>query len=178
MQQPIVIRRFLDVAGSRAIMAAIDAIFFEASHTKTFESEAVRAAFRERWLGQYLVGAPEWAYVALAGADEEVVGYLVGMIEQQPACAPGPSSVPRALLAHYPAHLHVNVARGWRGAGIGARLVARFAGDVAAAGARGVHLVTGAGARNVGFYQRNGFQEVARIGEDGALVVLARALTR
>jgi ribosomal protein S18 acetylase RimI-like enzyme len=176
MHQPIVIRRFLDVAGSRAVMAAIDAIFFEASHTKTFESETARAAFRERWLGQYLAAAPEWAYVALSGTDEEVVGYLVGMIEQQQTCALGPSSVPRALLAHYPAHLHVNVAHDWRGAGIGAKLVARFAGDAAAAGARGVQLVTGAGARNVGFYQRCGFREVARIGEGDALVVLARAL--
>ena len=64
-----------------------------------------------------------------------------------------------------------------RGHGVGARLVEHFAAHAAACGSAGLHVVTGAGMRNVGFYERLGFREVARAPRNGGMVVmLARGL--
>ena len=63
-------------------------------------------------------------------------------------------------------------------AGMGkSALVDRFAAYAAAMGVSGVHIVTGAAMRNVGFYERLGFREVARALRNGsAVVMLAKAL--
>ena len=79
--------------------------------------------------------------------------------------------------ARYPAHLHINVAAGARSRGIGERLIEAFEHHATANGAPGVHIVTGAGMRNVGFYDRLGFREVARTRRGaGTVVMLAKAL--
>ncbi len=49
---------------------------------------------------------------------------------------------PRVDLARYPAHLHVNVAAGWRGGGIGRALLEAFLDGLRRRGVRGVHLFT------------------------------------
>ena len=63
---------------------ALDAIFFEATHTKSFETEAVRAAFRRRWLGRYLEMRPDLAHILFVGdaaRAETLAGYVVGAHE-------------------------------------------------------------------------------------------------
>ena len=55
-----------------SLMAQLDAIFFEASGTKTFASSEECATFRERWLGRYLAHDAQHAFLALAGADHPV----------------------------------------------------------------------------------------------------------
>ena len=158
----------------------IDAIFFEASGTKTFSSEEERSAFRECWLGRYLTHYPAQAYLALA-TDGSVAGYLVGSLDD-PARTPLFSDIGyfasfSALTADYPAQLHVNLAPRWRGHGIGARLVDAFADDARVAGVKGVHVVTGRGMRNVGFYLANGFHEAGALSSNGRdIVFLARSL--
>lgn len=152
-------------------MPEIDAIFFESSNTKAFASEAERAAFRERWLGKYLASEPQSAYVALAD-DEMPAGYLVGSLSEPV----GFEAFANAAW-EYPAHLHVNLAPQFRNRGIGAKLIGAFAADALLAGATGMHVVTSADSRNVGFYTRNGFAEVARTSVDGReLVFLGRKL--
>jgi GNAT superfamily N-acetyltransferase len=44
-----------------------------------------------------------------------------------------------AALAHYPAHLHINIRQGFRGQQIGPRLVERFVEQARAAGVGGIH---------------------------------------
>ncbi|HEX5666236.1 MAG TPA: hypothetical protein VFX71_05335, partial [Hyphomicrobium sp.] len=103
-----------------SLMAQLDAIFFEASGTKTFASSEDRAAFRERWLGRYLAHDAQHAFLAVAGAGspgETLAGYLVGSIED-PALAPrfddlGYFKALSHLTARYPAQLHVNLASSW-----------------------------------------------------------------
>jgi len=171
----VAIRRWADVADTPHLVAEIDAIFFESSGTKSFADEAERTAFRERWLGRYLAREPQWAYLALA-RDGAVAGYLVG--------SDGESGADGAqfhdfapFMADYPAHLHVNLAANFRNRGIGRDLIEAFAADAARAGARGMHVITGADARNVGFYERAGFRIVARTAAGGReLVLLGRAL--
>lgn len=159
------------IADRQRLVPALDAIFFESSGTQSFADEAERQAFRERWLGKYLADEPEWAYAAIA-RDGTVAGYLVGSLSE----ASGLEDF-AAATADYPAHLHVNLAPAYRNRGIGGKLVAVFAADAGRAGAKGVHVVTSADARNVRFYERAGFREVARTQLGGRdLLFLGRRL--
>lgn len=178
MSSDISICRYLDVERTPRLDEEIDAIFFEASNTKSFESDAARSAFRERWLGRYLRDDPQFAYLAMSIAGD-VVGYLVGTIED-PASRPSTENTIaafREVTKRYPAHLHVNVARAYRSSGVGGRLIDTFVADARRAGAAGVHVITSAASANVRFYNRNDFQEIARGGPADVLVFLARALT-
>lgn len=159
---------------------AIRRIFFEASGTKSFASEAARDTFFERWLGRYLVHDRKHVLVALNG-EGEVLGYLVG-------CLDDPARTKRfgdigyfaefaLLTARYPAHLHVNLDVQARGAGVGSLLVQAFCEQVAEAGLPGVHVVTGQGARNAGFYHRLGFfQRGTAVFNGHGIVFLGRDL--
>jgi len=159
----IAIRRWTDIADRERLLPALDAVFFEASGTESFASEADKQAFRERWLGRYLLHDPQWAYLAF-DSNDTLIGYLIASLDD-------PARTPRfgdigyfkdfaALTLAYPAHLHVNLAPACRNLGIGAKLIETFAAEAARAGAPGIHVVTGADARNVAFYARNGFREL------------------
>ncbi|MCU0953874.1 MAG: GNAT family N-acetyltransferase [Hyphomicrobium sp.] len=160
----------------------VDGIFFEASGTKTFSSPLERAAFHDRWLGRYLAHDAQHAFLAFAGANDEVAGYLVGSLDD-PAQSPRFDDLAyfrklAAFTARYPANLHVNLAPEWRGRGLGQLLVDAFCRHAARAGTRGVHVFTGRGMRNVRFYQAAGFREVAATEWNGReIVMLARDLT-
>ncbi|MET0638860.1 MAG: GNAT family N-acetyltransferase [Hyphomicrobium sp.] len=179
MSEPIAICRYLDVSPTPELANEIDAIFFQSSNTTSFESDATRSAFRERWLGRYLTHDPQFAYLARSG-EGTVVGYLVGSVDDPAETTRfadiGYFSSLRPLTKRFPAHLHINVDAHHRGRGLGGRLISRFAADAAAVGVPGIHVVTDAEARNVGFYNRNGFAEVGRAGAGGKLVFLARTL--
>ena len=176
----IAIKRYLDLAPSLALQAGLDAVFFDASNVKSFASDAARAQFRQRWLGRYLEHDPKFAYVAV-GPSGDVVGYLVGALDD-PALSARFSDVAyfaefKHLTAEFPAQLHVNLAAPARGSGLGSALVQRFVEDARWAGAPGVHVVTSQGARNVGFYARNGFHQAGLAGEPpAARVFLAQRL--
>jgi GNAT superfamily N-acetyltransferase len=178
MADDVTISRYLDVAQSASLSAALDAIFFEASNTQSFADDAARAAFRERWLGRYLDHDARYAYLALA-ASGRVAGYLVGTVDDPVLTSRFAdiayfSAFPE-LTKRYPAHLHVNLAPAFRNLGIGGRLIERFVADAKRAGVPGVHVVTSAHSANVRFYNRNGFAEAGRIEASEALVFLARS---
>jgi len=157
----------------------VENIFFEASG-RSFEPGPEREAFLQRWLGRYLEHAGDRVLLALAG--ETVSGYLVGSLDN-------PAEQQRFFDLDYyrthfadacrrfPAHLHINLAAAFRGRGIGAALIETFAAQAAAAGAAGVHVVTGKGMRNVRFYERCGFAAVGSAPWNGREVLfLARNL--
>lgn len=158
----------------------IDTIFAETSGKTRFESEAARAAFRERWLGRYLAHYPDQAYVALAEGSE-VVGYLVGCLGDPVRNQLFSDISYFADFAHltrrFPAHLHINLTAKWRGLGIGKRLIATFAAHAAESGAPGMHVVTGDGARNIRFYASCGFRQLgSATWYDNPIVFLGREL--
>lgn len=179
-----VIEPFLAWHRNASVLDQMDRIFFEASGTKTFASLAERAAFHDRWLGRYLAHDAEHAFLALSasGDNAEVAGYLVGSLDD-PALTPrfGDLGYFRQVATHtarYPASLHVNLAPEWRGQGVGRLLVDAFCLHAARAGAKGAHVFTGRGMRNVRFYQSAGFGEVAAVDWNGReIVMLARDLT-
>lgn len=177
-----VIEPFAARPRSAMVLDQIDRIFFEASGTKSFSSAQARAAFHERWLGRYLAQDVEHAFLAITPSPrDDVAGYLVGSIVD-------PARQSRfddlaylrelaTLTARYPAHLHVNLAPEWRGKGLGRALVDAFCLHAARAGAPGVHVFTGRGMRNVGFYLSAGFGEVAAVAwNEREIVMLARDL--
>ncbi len=171
----------IDPARRKELETGVDRVFFDASSVQSFPDEEERARFRERWLGRYLQHDPLWAYVALDG-EERAVGYVIGAIDD-PARSERFDDIPyfRAwahLTAQYPAHLHINVAPEWRSSGLGSRLIEAFAADAGVAGVPGMHVVTGEGMRNVGFYLRNGFAHLATLEQAGkrAVVFLGRRL--
>jgi len=157
-----------------AWLAQVEAIFFEASG-RTFVPGAEREWFRYRWLGRYLDAPGDPVLLAIAG--ETVAGYLVGSLEN-------PAEQPRfcdldyycghfaAYCRRFPAHLHINLAPAYRSRGIGRALIDVFAALAAAAGAAGVHVVTGKGMRNNRFYERCGFELIGSTPWNGREVVL------
>lgn len=156
------IRRWDSLAEPDEARAEIERIFFEASGTKVFASDAARDAFSARWLGRYLTGDPAHVFVAL-DTTGEIMGYLVGCLDDPARTARftdiGYFADFAGLTARYPAHLHVNLDARARGAGVGSRLVEAFCEQVRKGGLPGVHVVTGQGVRNVSFYERLGFIE-------------------
>lgn len=160
MPDDIAILRWPDHPDPVSARRTVEDIFFAAAG-RTFSDAGERDAFLERWLGRYLAVDADHAFLAVT-ATGAVVGYLVGALDD-PSTADRFADIPyfradfRHLCARFPAHFHINLAETARGAGTGSRLVAAFAAHAASAGARGVHVVTADGHRNVGFYRRNGF---------------------
>lgn len=173
--------RWCDFADPNGVVPGIDAVFFAASNTQSFAGEDARTQFRERWLGRYLAYDAGHVFVAL-DEDGAVAGYLAGSFDD-PARAErfgdiGYFARLAEVTARYPAHLHVNLAPGARSRGTGSALVAAFVAQAQLAGLPGAHVVTGKGARNVGFYLRLGFLERAVFPWNGVnLVVLGRDLS-
>jgi GNAT superfamily N-acetyltransferase len=180
MSDAISIDRILPDRLSPPLTTQIDAIFFEAS-TRSFSPGPERDAFRERWLGRYLKGGTDALFLAMQG-DATVAGYLVGAIEN-PALQDRFADIGyfrsefADLCRQFPAHLHINLAPAFRSQGIGARLIEAFADYAAGQGAAGGHIVTGAGMRNVRFYERCGFAQRGAAAFNGREVVfLGRTL--
>jgi len=157
----------------------IDEIFFEASAVKSFADAYARSAFHERWLGRYLTNFPQNFTVALTHEDDReqgcVAGYLAGCLKDPRGTDVFSDIAHFALfesyLDRYRAHLHINLAPQFRGAGLGVRLMEAFLKDVSAAGLHGAHVVTGAKSRNVSFYQRCGFQKLDTAMRNGIEIV-------
>ena len=171
-----------DVANDDTCRHDIDTIFFEASSVQSFTDDEERQAFHWRWIGWYLAEEPEHAFVALkAAAAGGACGYIVGSLED-PAPRPEFSHLTyftafAQLTKVFPAHLHINVDRDWRSRQIGEALVEAFVQHAAQFSCPGVHIVTGEGMRNVGFYERLGFacQAIAPW-RSGNVVLLGRKI--
>jgi GNAT superfamily N-acetyltransferase len=162
------------------LLAQVDAIFWQTS-VRAPAPGPERDAFRERWLGRFLQGGGDVVLLAMTGANT-VAGYLVGALDNPTEQARfADIGYFREEFAHltplFPAHLHINLTPAFRSQGIGALLIEVFAQRAREAGARGMHVVTGRGMRNVRFYQRCGFRERgAAPWKGGTIVFLGRTL--
>ena len=152
--------RLMDEPDWQSRLSPIEEIFFATSPSAKNLRPAEREPFKERWLGRYIAYDIESFFVAITEVST-VAGYLAG-------CLDNPAHNPRfadngyyasfaPLCDCYPCHLHINLDE--RSA-----LIAAFAAQAASAGRSGIHVVTGARARNVRFYEKNDFRPL-----DGAL---------
>jgi ribosomal protein S18 acetylase RimI-like enzyme len=165
----------LESSQPQRYLAEAEAIFFATSTVTAFANTEARRAFQERWFGRYVTHFPGDVWFAI-DTDGHVAGYLTGCpVDTAPLPLFADIGVYRAFrspCAAYPAHLHVNVAAERRGSQIGSALVSVFVASLAARGVAAVHVVTAAGARNIGFYERNGFNLVESAVVGGKAVVL------
>ena len=184
----VTVHRLIDLEAAGAdtvvLLAGVARIFRATAARWPVDAAAVRA-FQDLWLDQYVRFERELVYVAMRGVgpaescahleSSAVVGYLVG-------CRINPATSPRfhaltyfaafaAACAAFPAHLHVNIDEAFRGQRIGERLLDAVCARLTNEGVAGVHVVTGRDQRNVVFYCRNGFRELARTAR-GATEVL------
>jgi GNAT superfamily N-acetyltransferase len=83
-----------------------------------------------------------------------------------------PPTAPADVVAAYPAHLHIDLLPQGRGHGWGRLLIDELCDRLASAGATGVHLTVASSNLNaIGFYERLGFETVARL-EDADVMAL------
>ncbi len=74
---PVIIEPYLMRPRTQRQLADLDHVFFTSSATQQFSGAAERAAFRERWLGRYLLADATHAFVAIEA--DRVVGYVIGV---------------------------------------------------------------------------------------------------
>lgn len=181
-QGDVSIERYFDAGPRATVDQEIEAVFLEAAGSRTFETDEARLAFRERWLMRYLTHFPGEAFVARVPGGS-VIGYLTGCLDD-PAKHALFADIPyfadfASLTGRFPAHLHINLTAGYRGGGIGRRLIEAFASHAAERGAPGMHAVTADGVRNNGFYLDCGFKRAATTQWNGKLIAFfARRLSQ
>ena len=161
-------------------LKSLENIFFRTSEKGAALAGDAREEFLYNWAGWYAETVPKYTLLA-RNKDRPIIGYLVGCLDSHSA---------RVLYdrlfyykaftdcyTEYPCHFHVNCDPAFQGLGVGTALVKHFLFIARGDGARGVHLVTGASARNRKFYERMGFAERAHSRLNGnALVLLGKKL--
>lgn len=144
-----------------AIRKGIDEIFFASSPKKNFASAAEREAFKFKYLDWYSQNYPQLFLIALAD-NSDVMGYICGVLDTRlhPNLAELHPwfEIFEDCFSSFPAHLHINCAEAARGRGMGSTLLTVFESHLQTEGVKGVHLVTSPDARNVGFYDKNGYK--------------------
>ena len=172
--------RIISLVEAPSYWPHVEEIFFEASNTQDFESQAARKAFSTRWLGRYLKLDRDNIFLAVTN-DRQLRGYLTGCLESAAAADLYQEfddfSAFDAHYKTYPAHFHMNVHKHSRDQGVGAQLVEAFVDHCLENEVAGVHVVTARQTRNVRFYKRCGFEPVATtILKERELLLLGRKL--
>lgn len=158
-------------AAERRLYAAAEAVFWETANTTCFGSAEELLQFRRKYFDYYWEVAPELFLPALTEAEggtldppgPGALGYLCAVADtrEHPELFDLADHIPlfADLYERYPAHLHINLTAASRGHGLGGRLIAVLEERLRDRGIAGLHLVTDPGARNVGFYRKNGFRD-------------------
>jgi ribosomal protein S18 acetylase RimI-like enzyme len=156
----------------------IKAIFFESSVKKEFEGLQEKEAFFHKWLGVYLDHFKKYSFVFLDEESAKVLGYIV--------CCPdtlnslqltSASAAWQDYYKEFPAHLHINCHQDSRGRGVGSKLLIHLENVLKDQSISGLHLITEESARNISFYEKNGYlPRATRDLEFHRLVFLAKKL--
>ena len=176
------IDRLADQPNWKSFLPIIDNIFFATSRVQIFADDQVRNSFKARWLDRYVNNYIDSLFIARTD-DGALIGYLAGCLEN-PVLNPlfNDLSYYKAFApfcALYPCHLHVNVNADYRNHRVGAALIEAFATQASNVQAPGMHIVTNEGARNIRFYEHNGFRVLSVTCSKGARVVfMGRQLER
>ena len=137
----------------------VEEIFWETSARSEFATPEERQQFQQQYLDSYLSHV---AFVAIDG--DQVMGYVIAhrnTLESEATWA-AHLGLFKDCYQQYPAHLHINCRAAAQGQGWGGKLLAALEHELAKLTVCGVHLITAASARNVNFYKKYGYLEVAR----------------
>lgn len=157
-------------------------IFFESSGITTFKSPKHKSDFCYKYLAYYYNYHPKLFFIMLDG--EDVLGYVCGVLNSN-QCEELFHKVSHYkifadLYESYPAHLHINCHRSSRGRGVGGKLLGHFIDKIQTnEQCNGVHIITSPKARNVHFYRKNKFSNIAtRVFDQSELLMMGRKLNR
>lgn len=152
-------------------------IFFESSGIKNFKSDQHKKDFLYKYLGYYFSNHADLFFVMLD--DDKVQGYICGVLDSN-QCKElfeivSHYHIFRDLYDKFPAHLHLNTHYLSRGKGVGEKLINFFCNEISVS--QGVHIITSSHARNVNFYEKNGFKKVEeRLYTQNDLLFMGRRL--
>lgn len=166
--------------------AAIKALCAETGRQGKPVDDEEREAFSEHWIAPYRELRPDWTLVAVV--NQKVIGYLTGCPdtlsfekERRRVFRPQPDSrelfpieIRLKLWTENPAHLHMNVAAGFRGMGAGAGLLKAYFVELKKAGVPSAHVICGPDAAT--YWERMSFRTAESV--EAAPGVLLSALTR
>ena len=128
---------------------------------------AEREEFAKRWVGPYKVLCPEWTFVA--EVDGKVVGYLTAcpdtlVFERRVREELQPTPDSRGFFGEKflndfwtanPGHLHMNVSKAHRSAGLGRKLLDLCFSEMKRVGLKSAHVFCGNRAK--GYWEKAGF---------------------
>lgn len=150
----------------------LEDIFFESSTVKSFSTPIKRAQFYYKYLGFYLEHYPDFIWVAL-NEDKQCIGYLLGAPESYSVLALQPHmEVFKQYFEKFPAHLHMNTHRDFRGLGVGKLLLRAFEAQIQTKRLKGFHAITTPGSANRIFYHREGLNQEFEV---NSLLFMAKA---
>ncbi len=149
----------LSAAAIDILQPQLREIFFDASSKKTFKDEADRNHFFDIWCGDYFKHYPEFFYLMVDAATN-----LLCYVAICPDSMKGLSVLRAKSLDvfkdeydKYPAHLHMNTHKDYRGLGLGRTILVAIEADLKMKNIHGLHLITEKFQRNFLFYSQNGF---------------------
>jgi GNAT superfamily N-acetyltransferase len=174
------VARLTELAEPQRALAEAEAIFWSSAGARRFESEGAHRAYRELWFSRYAQQVPGEFFLML-GYQDEVLGYLAGSPESNAASIPGPdyyALFPAALIAGFPAHIHVNVRADRRSGGLGVLLVRAFAEHCRKGQIPGFHAVTASATRSAAFFEKCGLSPRAKANWRGRDLVFLGAQFR
>lgn len=175
------LQSFAVLGESGKVWQSVETIFFESSIKKKFANAEEKAHFRFKYLDWYIKNHPELFFIAIDG-DKNIQGYICGApdtaAESELSSLHPWFSLFSHLFLHYPAHLHINCAENARGVGLGTALLNVLENTLQSKQILGVHLVTSPEARNVGFYDRNGYKfSQTVVWKDAPLLFMGKSLS-
>lgn len=147
----VFVRPYLDLCAETCWIAVVDDI--PAGYlTGCVDTHAVEPYFR-RALGRAVLRALVGRYRVGRRTLRAGIGYVREVIARPPT----------ADLGGYPAHLHINIAKGYRGLGLGRQLMIAFLDQCRTLGVPGVHLSTSdQNVAALSLYHALGFEVLAR----------------
>ncbi|MBD64311.1 MAG: hypothetical protein CME62_03840 [Halobacteriovoraceae bacterium] len=129
----------------------------EGVYKQTADSPSL--AIKKKYFTYYIENHSSLFFVAIN--ERKVLGYICGMkasLEHPTLFQTYPYlKLFQDELISYPAHLHINVAPGNQGMGVGRKLMDKFVQALSQGNVLGVHIVTVVNAANNKFYQKSGF---------------------
>lgn len=162
------------------LLSGVQRILVDCS-TKTFASEKEKEAFYVKWVKVYEDHFPDLFWLEIEN-ENKVTGYLTVCPDSEKAISLIQPSIRYYDLfadhfARFPAHLHINVAPGNQGKGIGRRLISAAVSELGNRRIHGLHLITSPTAKNVPFYRTLDFRfEIERKYSEIPLLFMGRTL--
>lgn len=156
---------------------ALTDIFWLTSAKTDFESSDAKLSFQKKYLDDYLFHDDFIGLVYLE--DDKVVGYIVGLLNLKDSYIINHNMLKLFhddILPHS-TELHINFHPKYQGGGKGSKLISEFEKLVKSKNGENIFLITAKDARNVSFYQRNGYDVKSnKISQGSEIIMMSKCV--